>query len=124
MKLVDFSPTRTKNLYNLGFGDLLPDGSLNHTVNSNNGDIIKVLATVVQIVRDFTQQFPEIKIFFSGSTDERTKMYARILRMYYDMFREEFIITAVIKIGEFYDEVAFDSQSNNTYFAFFIKRIN
>jgi hypothetical protein len=70
IKAVDFSPTNVKNLYNLGFGDLLPDGSLDDHVNSNNGDILKVLTTVVQIMKDFTAQFPEIKILFLGSTKE------------------------------------------------------
>jgi hypothetical protein len=35
------------NLYNLGFGDLLPDGKIDDKVTSNNGDIIKVLSTVI-----------------------------------------------------------------------------
>jgi hypothetical protein len=124
IKLVDFSPTRKKDLYTLGFGDLLPDGSLDDTINSNNGDIVKVLATVAQIIRDFTAQFPEIKIVFTGSTKERTKLYARILRMYYEDISKEFVVTAFIYVENSYKEVAFAPQSNQTYFAFFVKRIN
>ena len=86
LKAVDFSPLGFDNIYNLGFGDLLPDGSFDTEVKSNNGDILKVLTTVVQITRDFTSQFPGIDLFFIGSTAERTKLYARILKMYYNDF--------------------------------------
>jgi hypothetical protein len=47
-KVVDFVPLKTKNFMNMGFGDLLPDGSIDDTVSSNNGDIIKVLTTFIQ----------------------------------------------------------------------------
>jgi hypothetical protein len=53
-------------MYNLGFGDLLPDGSLDVNVKSNNGGILKVLSTVIYITRDFTTRFPAIEIFFIG----------------------------------------------------------
>jgi hypothetical protein len=49
-KVVDFVPLGLKNIVNLGFGDLLPDGSVDDTVNSNNGDMAKVLATVIDIL--------------------------------------------------------------------------
>ena len=48
-KSVVFAPTPVKNIFNLGFGDLLNDGTIDDTANSNNGDLIKVLATVIQI---------------------------------------------------------------------------
>jgi hypothetical protein len=123
IKLVDFSPTKTRDLYNVGFGDLLPDGTINDTINSNNGDMVKVLATLVQIIKDFTSQFPEIKLMFLGSTLARTKLYARIIKTYYDNFSKIFIITAFIKRDGSYKEVSFDPQVALIYYAFFIKRI-
>jgi hypothetical protein len=66
LKAVDFSPTAMKNVYNLGLGDLMPDGSIDVTVKSNSGDILKVLATVVLIARIFTNRFPNAEIFFIG----------------------------------------------------------
>jgi len=59
-KVVDFIPLGIGNIVNIGFGDLLPDGSMDDKVNSNNGDIIKVLATVVDILRHFTTQNPRV----------------------------------------------------------------
>lgn len=71
-KIVDFIPIGKGNIVNVGFGDVLPDGSMDDKANSNNGDIIKVLATVVDILRDFTSLYPHSNVFFTGSTDERT----------------------------------------------------
>jgi len=124
IKLVDFSATQTPNMYNLGFGDLLPDGSIDDKVNSNNGDIVKVLATVAQIVIDFTRQFPEFKIIFIGTTKERNRLYARILKMYYEEFCQDFKITALIGSAGKLNEIDFDPRSDHIYFGFFVKRIN
>jgi len=79
-KVVDFVPLGPGNIMNLAFGDLLPDGTIDDQVNSNNGDIIKVLATVIDILRHFTIQYPKAEIYFEGSTEERTKLYGRIIR--------------------------------------------
>jgi hypothetical protein len=79
-KVVDFVPLGMGNIVNIGFGDLLSDGCIDDKVNSNNGDIIKVLATVVDILRHFTTKYPQAEIYFQGSTENRTKLYSRILR--------------------------------------------
>lgn len=89
-KIVEFTRTSAINVLNLGFGDLLPDGSVDDTANSNNGDIVKVLATVISIIEDFTIEYPDIKIVFAGSTARRTELYHRILKMYYLDFKKRF----------------------------------
>ena len=122
-KVVDFSPTSVKDLYNLGFGDLLPDGKVDDFSNSNNGDIIKVLATIVHILKEFTGNYPHIKIIFTGSTQERTALYRRILKTHYSDFSKEFVISGLIKIKNEYDEIIFNPDIETEYVAFFIKRI-
>jgi hypothetical protein len=88
------------NIFNLAFGDLLPNGTIDYRANSNNGDIVKVLATVV------------------------TKLYARILRTYYSVFSREFTITGISwRKGEF-DAAPFDPNTDWEYEAFLIKRIS
>lgn len=124
LKVVDFTPTKIKDLYNLSFGDLLPDGTIDDTAISNNGDIIRIMSTVVDIVKHFTKKFPEFKIGFTGSTIERTKLYERVLKMYYEEFSKDFFITASIKEGDKFIEEKFKPQANKSYHAFFIKRIN
>lgn len=121
-KQVVFTYTGVRNIVNLGFGDLLPDGSIDDKVNSNNGDIVMVLATIVQILIDFTGKFPEAEIFFAGSTQKRTKLYTRILETYYISFSKEFSINGLLMKGEGYVEVAFAPGSGLKFEGFIVKR--
>ena len=123
-KLVVFAPTPVKNIFNLGFGDLLDDGTIDDTANSNNGDLIKVLATVIQILKEFTREYPYAKVVFSGSTPARTALYRRILKAYYPTFSKEFIISALVEAPTGFCEVPFDHSAKEKYLAFFVQRIN
>ena len=123
-KAVDFVPLGIRNILNFGFGDLLPDGSIDDTVNSNNGDITIVLSTVVEILKDFTWEFPQAEIYFSGSTIERTRLYTRIIKTYYASFSREFVITAFNTKNDGIQQVIFDPMVKEDYLGFLIKRIN
>jgi hypothetical protein len=123
-KVVDFVPLGIGNMVNLGFGDLLPDNTIDDKANSNNGDIVKVLATVIDILRHFTTRHPQAEIYFEGSTIERTKLYSRILRSYYSTFGKEFSIAVVSPTNIDFDIFPYDPDSDQEYFAFLIKRIS
>lgn len=122
-KIVDFADLGMGNVFNLAFGDLLPDGSVDDMSNSNNGDIVKVLATVISILRDFTTQNPQAHVTFTGSTEERTKLYTRILRSYYSGFSKEFTISGFVNTKDGYKEIQFDPKAVLDYVVFLIKRI-
>ena len=122
-KAVDFIDIG-ENLVNLAFGDLSPDGSIDDTSISNNGDIVKVLSTVVDILRNFTGLDPNVAIYFRGSTPERTKLYARILRSYHTVFCKEFKIGGFIWLTEESKLISFDPNMDWEYHAFLIKRIS
>jgi hypothetical protein len=122
-KVIDFEELSVENTFNLGFGDLQPDGSVDDQANSNNGDIVKVLATVINVLRDFTMKNPDANVIFAGSTDERMKLYTRILKSYFSSFSEEFVIAALVMAGGSYKEVAFDPDKTIEYKFFLIKRI-
>jgi hypothetical protein len=123
-KIVEFTYENISNTFNVAFGDLLPDGSIDDMANSNNGDIIKVLSTVSRILQDFTDRFPESTIFFAGSTEERTMLYRRILKTHYSSFKEKFDISALIVSKEDFRQVVFEPAENLEYNAFLIKRIS
>ena len=110
-------------MVNLGFGDLKADGSIDDRIVSNNGDIIKILATIVDIVKHYTSKYPSAVIFFTGSTDERTRLYRRILKMYFQSFYSEFAIYGIVGTENNNRTVHFDPGSNEEYLAFLIKRI-
>lgn len=121
-KIVEFTPLVIRNMFNLGFGDLLTDGSIDDKVNSNNGDIIKILSTVIHIVKDFTNSNPGAKIAFKGSTKERTVLYQRVIKTYLNDFKKDFLITALEGPVSQPRETVFDPQCKGTYLAFFVKR--
>lgn len=75
VKIVEFSPTSNKQILNMGFGDLMPDGSIDDESNSNNNDLVKVMATIISIIKDFTDQYPSYKIVFTGSSQKRNIIY-------------------------------------------------
>ena len=123
-KVVDFTDLGMNNIFSLAFGDLREDGTVDDRANSNNGDIVKVLATVISILKDFTQNHPEVCVAFVGSTEERMKMYTRILKSYFSVFSKNFFISAFVRNGESYDEVPFDPKANLDYVVFLVKKID
>ncbi len=60
-KFVQFSYISNK-LWNLGFGDY-SEGDWDDAVISDNNDMRKVLQTVVNIVHDFSEKYPNKKIY-------------------------------------------------------------
>lgn len=75
-KLVKYGETNLKDLYNLAFGDVdLITGDINDTTVSNNGDSEKVLATVVSTMYAFTDKYPDVWIYATGSTKARIRLY-------------------------------------------------
>jgi hypothetical protein len=75
-KMVQYSNTGTENVYNLAFGDYDEvTKSINDLSITNNGDSLKVLATVASTVYAFTEKYPNAWIFATGSTSIRTRLY-------------------------------------------------
>ena len=116
-KLIQFTPTNYKNLYNLGFGDKnMETGEINDTVISNNGDSEKVLATVVTTLYAFTENHKEAMIYATGSTKSRTRLYRMGISKYLDEVTADF---------EIYGEINSEWELFNNgieYEAFLVKR--
>lgn len=75
-KIVQYSETNIKGLYNLGFGDKdEKTGEINDLVITNNGDSQQVLATVASTVYAFTDKRPDALIYARGSNNARTRLY-------------------------------------------------
>lgn len=63
-------------VYNLILGDELEDGSGDAEVNSNNGDIFKVLDTVAEILKYFLgNNSNEVAVYIKGADDRRINVY-------------------------------------------------
>lgn len=75
-KIVRYYDLDLDDYYNLGFGDQDPvTGDLDDLVISNNGDSEKVLTTVAITLFTFTSRYPKAKVYITGSTEVRTRLY-------------------------------------------------
>ncbi len=92
-KLVKFSETNLKGLFNLAFGDKdQQTGEINDTVISNNNDSEKVLATVVATLYAFTDKYPDAYVLATGSTKSRTRLYRMGITKYFDEIQKNYHI--------------------------------
>lgn len=121
-KVVEFTYVGAPGVLNLGFGDYSNGRLTDDEVVSNNGDLSKVMATIVKIVEDFSNCFPETKIHFMGSTPERTGLYGRILKTYFAEFNRCFRISG--RVAGTMNEVPFDPAQPYIFEAYFVKRKN
>ncbi|TWW01526.1 DUF6934 family protein [Chitinophaga pinensis] len=71
--------------FNLCFGDW-DEGSRcpNDASVTNNGDVLKVLATVAGTVITFTDKYPGCLIQAEGSTSSRTRLYQMKMKNYWE----------------------------------------
>lgn len=75
-KMVEYTETGQENVFNLAFGDYdKTTKSIDDLSITNNGDSLKVLATVASTVYAFTEKYPKSWIFATGSTSVRTRLY-------------------------------------------------
>lgn len=74
-KLVAYTKTNLLGTFNLGFGDKICADDFDDRVVTNNGDSLKVMATVAVTLYTFTDAFPNAKVYVEGSTKSRTRLY-------------------------------------------------
>lgn len=122
-KLVKFQPfQKYLGVFNLAFGDRKSEETLEIDDKNitNNGDIIKVIATVIQTIPRFFAKNSNATLIFSGSDSKRMNLYHRILRGHYKEFEKDFIISG---IEEDSDIISLFEPSKRYQF-FLIEKIN
>jgi hypothetical protein len=118
-KLVRFQPTNLKSIYNLAFGDKdHTTGEIDDATISNNEDSEKVLATVVATVYAFTDKYPDLWIYATGSTKSRTRLYRMGITKYLSEVSEDFEV-----LGERNDDWE-TFQKDVEYEGFLVRRKN
>src|SRR6218665_933345 len=75
-KKVRFRKMADLNIHNMEFGDAV-NGSeeVDDMAVSDNGDTLKILATVAEAARIFLETYPSDTIYLTGSTRARTRLY-------------------------------------------------
>ena len=117
-KIVKYSETSLKDVYNLSFGDKKHSSvEIDDEAVSNNADSNMVLTTVVSTVYAFTNKYPDAWIFAAGSTKSRTRLYRMGLGKYLLEIKSDFLIFG-LKDNEW---VKFEKDTE--YGAFLVKRI-
>jgi hypothetical protein len=102
VKVIQFTQTQNENIYNLAFGNLGKDGSVDDETTNDNKDRNKILATVAASVYEFSSLYPDKFIFFCGTTTERTRLYRMALAINLEYLKKDFRIYGVLKgIGSF-----------------------
>ena len=92
-KIVEYTETATKNVYNLGFGDYdETTNAINDLSVTNNGDSLKVLATVASTVYAFIEKHPTAFILATGSTNIRTRLYRMGITNNLAEITEDFVV--------------------------------
>jgi len=116
-KRIFFELVREPDIYNLAFGDLMADGSIDDYSISDNKDMAKVLATIAAIVKLFLDKYPQRKVFFRGSTAERTRLYRMAISINLQELSDYYSIYGILTNG---DVVNF--QENLVYDGFIITK--
>lgn len=119
-KLIQFTPTLNKEIFNLAFGNITKDGNIDDETANDNQDRNKILATVAATVYEFTSSYPEKYIFFCGSTPERTRLYRMALTVNIEELKKDFYIYDVLKGIDTFEKVPFSKGVD--YFGFMVKR--
>ncbi len=117
-KVVEYQKTSDENVYNLAFGDYDDEAkSINDLTVTNNGDSLKVLATVASTVYAFTEKHPNAWIIATGSTSVRTRLYRMGITNNLDEISEDFIIFGYTK-----DEQWVEFEIGDDYEAFLVTK--
>lgn len=100
-KVVEYSETATENVYNLGFGDYNDaTKSIDDLSVTNNGDSLKVLATVASTVYAFMEKHPNSYVLATGSTQVRTRLYRMGITNNLAEIKEDFIVYGLMEKGD------------------------
>jgi hypothetical protein len=116
-KVVVIAETNYHNLYNLSLTDYdATTNSFDDLSVSNNGDTLKILATVAQCIVYFLEQYPNARIYATGSTLSRNRLYRMGISSNYDLIEKEYIV-----LGQTNQSWVFFSKNTN-YDAFLITK--
>jgi hypothetical protein len=117
-KVVAYLPSaESPNLYQLIFGDLLPNGEIDVFANSNNQDMRIVLTTVVGTIAEFFEKNPRKTVAFTGSTNSRTRLYRAAIAKFIQTTELYYQVLGILE-----DDSIEIFNPNHQYYAYLIKQ--
>nr|WP_295929116.1 hypothetical protein [uncultured Dyadobacter sp.] len=97
-KIVIYTRFEFENHFNLGFGDKNSDtGEFDDLIVTDNGDSVKILATVASTLLAFTDKYPAARVIITGSTQARTRLYRISIASNLSMIINHFTVLGLYK---------------------------
>lgn len=81
-----------ENTWNLAFGDRLDGHHFDDSANSNNGDLVKIMATVAETIRVFSERWPNRMIHIQPLDEKRKRLYNAIFSRHFHHIEADFYI--------------------------------
>jgi len=117
-KIVQYTEMSVKGYYNLAFGDYEEaTKEMNDDIVTNNGDGPKVLSTVVSTLYTFTSKYPDARVFATGNSESRTRLYRMGISNNLKELREDFVVYGLRS-----DEVFEEFEAGTEYLGFQVIR--
>jgi len=91
LKVVVLQKTDEVNVYNLAMGDLI-NGRVNYSNVTDNKDTAIVIQTIGEIVQMFTKNNYERRVFVTGNTPARIRLYRRYLSNNLEKVTDKFYV--------------------------------
>jgi len=88
------------NLYQLSFGDLISENTIDYLAISQNKDRDKVLFTVAKTMLVFFENYPKNLLYFRGSNDVRTRLYRTYISRFIEIIELNFQVFGLNKEGK------------------------
>jgi len=109
-KVVVFSERGNGGVYNLALLDVLENGQYSDLSETNNNDFQMVMATVIDILKDFLNEFPDKIVTFKGSDERRQRLYRIIIARELTTINESFNVFGLINknIEEFEQNIKYE----------------
>ena len=110
-----------EHIYNLSLCTVLPDGNLDCTSDTKNGDMDSVLETTAHIGILYINQFPERKVFLRGSDAKRSRKYQMGINRYLMELSKNYFIEGVAIVNDVITSRE-EIQTGKNYQAFILSR--
>lgn len=119
-KVIAYLPTpENSNLFQLIFGDLLPNGDIDIYSISNNQDMRLILTTVVGTLAKFFEKYPQKMVAFTGSTTSRTRLYRATIAKFIETTELYYQVFGILE-----DDSIEIFNPNHQYYAYIIEQKN
>ena len=115
-KVIVYSRMNIPGFYNLALLDETTDGTTSDVTVTDNKDMKFVLATVYQTMLVFLNEYADSRIFFTGNTPARTRLYRIAIN------RELVKVSDSLLIQGFVGSIFEPFAPNRDYTAFLISR--